>query len=595
LAVRDMMFGRKARRHRAEAESPAPLAVQVPVTATAAAVAATEPPAVVQTVPRTVDLRVLLLTSGDDEPSAQAWRARLDSEGVPFDELVAGVDPLTSATLERGPRHGKYQAVILATDALVRLRDGAYESSLDAQAWNTLRGYLGAYGVRQISAYSTPGPTMGLKPATWAGDLGDVVVRLTDAGRAVFTDLVGDVPLSPGTYGYQTEVLDAANFTTLVVGQQDSPVVGVFTHPDGREELVVTVASGPFSRHMHLLGHGMLAWVTRGRYLGHHGYFLSAQIDDVLLGSPVPIGADPIRMSPDDVRATASWSRQNQVRLDFAFNGWGSVTATMDGEADPLTDSLIEAAGEFNWLNHTFGHLDLDLLSAAEIADEVTRNLTWAGEHGIDVPADTLVTGAHSGLDNPALAGVADACGIRWIASDASRTPLVRQLAGAHLVPRHPVNIPLDVCTQDALLRRRGGASAATGVVDTLERVEVLAMEAGLILTHLLSNDPRPHYTHQNALVGDRLFLGLLDSVLQSYHALIATRPVQLTLAEAGLELLRRAVWSLVAGHGAVSARDTDGVIEIVNDSDRSIEVPCAGADARGGWVSVPAGGRLVI
>jgi hypothetical protein len=260
-----------------------------------------------------------------------------------------------------------------------------------------------------------------------------------------------------------------------------------------------------------------------------------------------------------------------------------------------LTDSLIEAAGEFNWLNHTFVHLDLDLLSAAEIADEVTRNLTWAGEHGIDVPADTLVTGAHSGLDNPALAGVADACGIRWIASDASRTPLVRQLAGAHLVPRHPVNIPLDVCTQDALLRQRGGPSAATGVVDTLERVEVLALEASLILTHLLSNDPRPHYTHQNALVGDRLFLGLLDSVLQSYHALIATRPVQLTLAEAGLELLRRAVWSQVAGHGAVSARDTDGVIEIVNDSDRSIEVPCAGADARGGWVSVPAGGRLVI
>jgi len=167
-------------------------------------------------------------------------------------------------------------------------------------------------------------------------------------------------------------------------------------------------------------------------------------------------------------------------------------------------------------------------------------------------------------------------------------------LARAYLVPRHPVNIPLDVCTHEALLRQRG-AAAATGVVDTLERSDVLALEATLILTHLLSNDPRPHYTHQNALVGDRLLLGLLDGVLQSFRALIRTRPVQLTLAEAGRELLRRRAWSQVIGQGAVSARDTDGAIEIVNDSARSVEVPWAGPDVHGGWVTVPAGGRQVI
>ena len=544
--------------------------------------------------PRTVDLRVLLLASGGDEPSTHAWGARLEAEGVPFDRLVAGVDPLTTGTLEHRPRHGRYQAVILATDSLVRLRDGAYGSSLNAEEWVILRSYLRAYNARQISAYATPGPAVGLQPASWAGDLGDVVAQLTDAGRAVFPDLVGDVPLSPGTYGYQTAVPDGADFTTLVYGHRDSPVVGVFAHADGREELVVTVASGPFSRHMHLLGHGMLAWATRGRHLGHHGYFLSAQIDDVLLGSTVPLGAAPIRMNADDVLATAGWSQHNRVRLDFAFNGWGSVTATMGGATDLLTESLIEAAGEFNWINHTFGHLDLNNATPAEITDEITNNLTWAREHGIDVPADALVTGAHSGLDNPALATVADRCGIRWIASDASRAPQGRPLARAHLVPRHPVNIPLDVCTHEALLRQRG-AAAATGVVDTLERSDVLALEATLILTHLLSNDPRPHYTHQNALVGDRLLLGLLDGVLQSFRALIRTRPVQLTLAEAGRELLRRRAWSQVIGQGAVSARDTDGAIEIVNDSARSVEVPWAGPDVHGGWVTVPAGGRQVI
>jgi len=587
-----MKFGRKAGRHRKDMgesspvvdETPGPVGVGAPVVSET----------VSETLPRTADLRVLLLTSGDDEPSTQAWRDRLEGEGVPFDRLVAGVDSLTSATLEKGPRHGRYQAVILATDSLVRLRDGVYESSLDAEEWDTLRAYLRAYQARQISAYTTPGPTVGLQPASWAGDLGDMAVRLTDLGKAEFTDIVGEVPLSPGTYGYLTAVLDGADFTTLVSGHQDSPVVGVFAHPDGREELVVTVASGPFSRHMHLLGHGMLAWVTRGRHLGHHGYFLSAQIDDVLLGSTVPLGSAPIRMDPDDVRAAARWSQQSQLRLNFAFNGWGSVTATMDGATDPLTESLIEAADEFNWINHTFGHLDLDQATPDEITDEITNNLAWAREHGIDVPADTLITGAHSGLDNPALASVADRCGIRWIASDASRAPHVQPLAGAHLVPRHPVNIPLDVCTRDGLLRQRKAAQAP-GVLDTLERSDVLATEATLILTHLLSNDPRPHYTHQNALVGDRLLLELLDGVLQSYHALVRTRPVQLTLAEAGRELQRRAAWSQVIGHGAVSAQDTEGVIEITNGSDRSVEVPWAGPGVRGGWVTVAAGSRLVL
>jgi hypothetical protein len=300
-------------------------------------------------------------------------------------------------------------------------------------------------------------------------------------------------------------------------------------------------------------------------------------------------------MSPDDVLATARWSRQSQVRLDFAFNGWGAVSATMDDARDPLTECLVEEAGEFNWINHTFGHLDLDHLSVAEISDEVTRNLAWAHEHGIDVPSDALVTGAHSGLNNPALATVADRYAIGWIASDASRAPRVQPLAGAHLVPRHPVNIPLDVCTEDALQRRRTSVAASTGVVDTLERVDVLAMDATLILTHVLSNDPRPHYTHQNALVGDRLLLGLLEGVLQSYHCMIRTRPVQLTLAEAGRELLRRAAWSQVIGDEAVSASATDGVVEIVNGSDSAIEVPWAGAGAQGGWVTVPAGGRLVL
>jgi len=145
-----MIFGRRTRRRPAgTSDSGSGVVAAQPEGVTTASKADVP---VVESVPRTVDLRVLLLTSGDDEPSAQAWSARLEGEGVPFDRVIAGVDPLIAATLESGPQHGRYQAVILATDSLVRLRDGAYESSLNAEEWATLRDYLRTYSVRQISA-----------------------------------------------------------------------------------------------------------------------------------------------------------------------------------------------------------------------------------------------------------------------------------------------------------------------------------------------------------------------------------------------------------------------------------------------------------
>lgn len=70
---------------------------------------------------------------------------------------------------------------------------------------------------------------------------------------------------------------------------------------------------------------------------------------------------------------------------------------------------------------------------------------------------------------------------------------------------------------------------------------------------------------------------------------------MQLTLAEAGQELLRRAAWSQLIASGAVSGRETDGVVEIANGSATSIEVPWAGPGTQGGWVTVAAGGRLVL
>lgn len=544
--------------------------------------------------PPAVDLRILVLTASEDEPSLRAWELLLQREGVPFDVLVAGTHSLTTDRLEHRPGYGRYQAIVLATDSLVCLRDGSYVSGLTDEEWARLRAYEGNYSVRQVSAYATPAPSIGLQTPSWAGDVGDTVAGLTAAGREVFPELVGPIPLSAGTYGFTASIMDDANFATLVEGATGSPVVGVVMHASGREELVLTVSNGPYSRHFQLLGHGVLQWLARGTYLGRHSYYLSLQIDDVLLGAPGDIDDPPIRMAPQDVRACVAWSADRGVRLDLAYNGWGSVTALMSGSPDPLTDELVKHAAAFNWLNHTFGHLNLDDVSVETARAEIENNIDWAAANRIPVQPGALVTGAHSGLDNPNVAAVLEACGIEWVASDASVEPESRAIGQAETVPRHPINIPLDVATHESLNRRRDGDGS--GVSTSTQRHDALSIEAGLLLDHLLSNDPRPHYTHQNALVADRLLLSLLDDVLATFRAMVSASLRQMSLAEAGFELKRRKSWARLVDLGAVSASAVGDTAWVENLTDDGVEVPITGRGRTPAqeWVYLPPGRSII-
>jgi hypothetical protein len=525
--------------------------------------------------PVAVDLRILLLAASADEPSARAWEALLRREGAPHDVVIAGTQSLTADRLEHRPGHGRYHAIVLSTDTLVRLREGSYVSGLSGDEWDLLRTYEMQYRVRQVSAYATPAPSVGLRSPSWAGDVGGATAVLTAPGRDVFPDLVGPVPLSSGTYGFAADIVDGADFTTLVETPEGSPIVGIVRHASGREELIFTVSTGPSSRHFHLLGHGVMQWAVRGWLGGRRSFFLSLQVDDVLLAASGGIDHPPIRMTPLDVRACVAWSESSRVRLDLAYNGWGSVSAIISGSSDPLTDELVRHAGSFNWLNHTFGHLNLDDVSEAVARDEIRRNLEWAARHGLPVQLGSVVTGAHSGLDNANVAAVLDELGIDWLASDASVEPDSRAIGIAATVPRHPINIPLDASTLDTLRRRGSGRGA--GTPGESKACDQLAVEAGLMLDHLLSGDPRPHYTHQNALVDDRLLLRLLDDVLAQYKQLVTTPPRQISMAEAGLELIRRQRWSSLVDMGAVSAVLVGDAVRIANHSDSGVDIPMCG------------------
>jgi hypothetical protein len=169
-----------------------------------------------------------------------------------------------------------------------------------------------------------------LQAPKWAGALDSIRLRLTSSGGSIFPHLHGPFPVDPGSWGYLVDPVSDERFDPLVVAGDGSALVGVHRKRDGREEMVQTFDANAGQIQAHLLRRDQLAWLTRGRYLGHERNYLPLQVDDVLLpnhgwnAASKTIDLTPramIRMTADDADHAARWSRSRGLRLDLVCNG----------------------------------------------------------------------------------------------------------------------------------------------------------------------------------------------------------------------------------------------------------------------------------
>jgi len=574
-------------------------------------------------------MRILLLGETGREPGYEAWHASLVNAGVPFD-AIAAAEQSRPVTIISSAGAVRYQALIV-------IKEGLLDGLLDFEQRSALKCAERDGGLRRLSAYAYPGPQYGLNPPSWSGRLDDVIARLTPRGLEVFPYLRGPVPIDPGTWGYLATPEPRGCFEPLLLGPSGSSLLGVWCDGDGREQMVQTFDANSAQVHGQLLRQGILAWLTRGVHVGYQRNYLTVHVDDVLLPNH---GWDPerhvtgggmLRMSAQDALRTARWSQTRGIRLDFACNGAGSERHAREigASRDPLLDALLTERDAFGWVNHTFEHQDLDGASQAAIENEITRNLEWAAEHGIEFEPDVLITGEHTGLanltarpprdENPNLAPALNARGIRFVACDASRpypscgsgpdspavpagTPFVS--GGTLAVPRYPTALAHDVATADQLidrLRQSGGATVGSWR-------QVVSAEARRIFAKVLSNDPRPHFFHQSNLmatvvdpdtVRSSLLCELLDSVLDLYHSLIEpSMPlVQPTLSEIGRHLLRHQAGRHAWASGRLEVYREGTAVTVVNRAGSPLELPLTGAPAgenyggiRSAWFQAPPG-----
>ncbi|MFV6029877.1 hypothetical protein [Streptomyces sp. NPDC056264] len=321
-------------------------------------------------------------------------------------------------------------------------------------------------------------------------------------------------------------------------------------------------------------------------------------------------GADPIRMTVADAQYAAAWQKSSGFTLDMVYNGGqGEQWKTEHAGSDPLTDRLVADRAQYRWINHTYTHPFLGCVqdntvvpwqcakdtrgntlwvSRAELSAQIRDNHNWAVRKGISVDRSELVTGEHSGLrtlpqqpvDNPNLAGALADNGVKWTGSDNSREPQQRAVGtasgAAKTVPRHPMNVYYNVGTAAEMAdeynwiytsRADGGSGicesnpastclpaplpTATGYAD-----HIVPQEARTALSHVLGNDPRPHYVHQSNLAEERLLYPVLDRVLADYRALFAPSAPLVNPAQrdVGTELTRRAAWDQALAAGKVTA-----------------------------------------
>jgi hypothetical protein len=370
-----------------------------------------------------IDMKVLLLSADGNEPGFGAWKAELEREGVPYTAVVATTAPeITAAQLYSGD-HAFYQAVILASGDLksnVQNANGtvSFLSALSDPEWAALATFERTFGIRQISDYTAPSPAHGLVDVGGASEDANTGT-LTADGKLAFPYLKGPVqianddPVNGDAFGYRGKPTNAADWQSLLNAPDGSSWLGIYTHPDdGREELVMTVASNQFQSHNQLLRHGMLNWVTRGVYLGYERNYLELDVDDIFLGddkwNPTTNVTDydpanAIRMTPADVANAVAWQNRTGLKLNMVYNMAGTDAL---GGSDALLTAFQGAKNNFRWINHTYEHPNLDCQTAPYISAQLTQNqarfnaLLGNGlAAGLNDPSEA-VTGEHSGIAN---------------------------------------------------------------------------------------------------------------------------------------------------------------------------------------------------
>ena len=340
------------------------------------------------------------------------------------------------------------------------------------------------------------------------------------------------------------------------------------------------------------------------------------------------------------IRATTNGS----ASLASAENGTTANRPTLQFETssapEPLTAKAIQHKDQLGWINHTYAALQMDRLcpdpdepqpAECPVTDyqtaynDIAQNrVVWQqlGLTGYTEGLPYLLSDSHAGLhdrhgteedpsddtpfpqgSNPNFLQAAEDLGIKFIASDSSRPNQDREqrIPGFDLVllPRYPTNIYVNATTpaedvdeynwlyyERYVAMGQDPCSVPGAICAPRTYDQMLAAEADITVTHMLSGKAWPHYFHQSNLRnyggGRTLQTDWMEAVMSRYEQ-IFTLPVKTPNApELGPAALDRIVCQEQAVRGWLDL-DTQVVTLVANGTARPLVTGITGGELYGG------------
>lgn len=556
---------------------------------------------------RSLHLRVLVLAATADEPALSAITQTLQHLGTPYDLRVLAPRPADPATnrladwLGNGCS-GPYAAIMLSNGELAYADPvHGWISALTDAEWASLDAYAARLQVRRVAWYVYPSPAYGWHwPHMIRDTTASTEASFTPAGAALFglsanTDQALTIRWA---YTYLAQALPDSTVVPLLQDAAGNTLALVQQRSDGSEVLALSFDQQADLIHSLQLGYGLVHWAMRGLFVGRYQVVLSAQVDDLFLDTALWEASRPcttsvddetlpaLRISGSDLEQIAAWQatqRQTSIfsalRLALAYNGYGTTAAYLaeaqPGQPDTLTPAAQALADDFDWINHTYDHLNLDNATHTATLQQIADNLALADDLNLPASRTALVTPEVSGLDNPAaMRAIADS-GIRVVVSDSSKTAEV--LAALYpgetrqpqdppapnqgrfnalepsilMLPRRPNNLFFNVATPEAWVHEYNCLYGADGRVPPpagwgrdLDYEEMLEHESQVLVRYLLRGELYPWMFHQanlHAYDGTHSLLSdLLDRTLQLYQRYMRLPISSPSQDQLGADLLQR-------------------------------------------------------
>lgn len=539
-----------------------------------------------------VEARLLLLAARPDDADLAAFRAALDRMGTPYDVWIASERPgqLTAEALRQGDV-GRYQGIVLSEGWLSYFDGQRWRTALQDAEWQALWQYEQAFGVRQVSLDTYPEASFGFRDPhaqRWVST--QLPTLMSPAGQQVFPYLTTQAPL-PLSQTYVFLAKPLAGATPLLLDRNGNALAVSYRTPDGRETLSFAFSQDPYGLHSLTLAYGAVYWVSQGLFLGERRVALSAQVDDVFLGTRTYKSGKSYRISGADLDKVAAWQAQKQAhpnwagfKLDLAFNGPGD---SVFFQPDTLTPAAKRLQGAFKWINHTDTHLNLDAADRATAFREVETNEGFAASLGLSTfDQRNLVTPQISGLQNAqALQGAYDA-GVRFVVGDIYHPGLdnpspnagryLPAFPGILMVPRIPNNLFWDVSTPAEWIKAYADLNG-----QSLTLGQILNAESDWLVRFLLEGNLDPWMFHQGSMRAyngtNSLLAQLLDRTMARYDAWMALPVWSPTMDQLAEHFVERQLYD----QGGVTARVQPGV-SLTLSATRDTVVPVTGLASAG-------------